>query len=301
MSNNRLPSLEWLATFVAVVAEGSFTAGALARSLPRASATRHVAELERALGVRLVERTTRRMRVSEAGAELFERAKRILDEVRAAEDAARERTHRVAGPIRVSAPIEYGMTFLAPVVTSFVEKHPAARVSVELSSRRVDLVEDRVDVAVRIGPLADSTYVARRLGGIEFWLCASPKLTPRPRRPEDLAGVPFLRFEASAGVRSWRLTRGARAVEITPTDGPITANNFALVRDAAIAGLGLARLPSFYAEEAIADGRLVRVLPRWSFGEMAVHALTLPGPRPSRTRAFVEHLAKAMSGRGPAR
>ncbi len=285
--------LDALATFVDIVAQKSFSRGARARGIPRATATRQIASLERALGVRLIERTTRAMRVTDAGAELLERARRILAEIAAAQEAASERQGRLSGSIRLSAPVEYGMAFLGPIVAAFAKAHPDVHLSIELSSRRVDLVEDGFDLAIRIGPVPDSGYVAQRIGSVVFWLCAAPEyLRDRPpiRRPEDLSSQKILHFDTGDRRRIWKLRGPGRDVEVALEGASLDANSYGLLRRAALEGLGIVRLPSFFATEDVSSARLVRLLSRWTFPELPVQVLRQAGTPPLRTRALLEHL-----------
>jgi DNA-binding transcriptional LysR family regulator len=293
-----------LATFVEVVARGSFSAGARARGIPRPTATRHVNLLEHDLGVRLIERTTRSMRVTEAGADLVERARRILDEAVAARDAVADRQQRLSGRIRISAPIEYGTSFLGPVLATFATAHPDVRLSVELAARQVDLVESGFDVALRIGPLRDSTDGARRLGVMSFVICAAPALLarePPPQRPEQLSTRKLLVFETASRKRVWSFSSSGRTIDVVIGPGVIEANSYALLLAAATSGLGFARLPWFLAAPALEANTLLRVLPRWRCAELPVHALYRRGLETVRMRALLAHLTAALHDRGRSR
>lgn len=300
MRNKPPFDLAALATFVEVVARGSFSAGARARGIPRPTATRHVSVLEHDLGVRLIERTTRSMRVTDAGADLVERARRILGEAEAARDAVADRQQRLSGRIRISAPIEYGTRFLGPVLATFASAHPDVRLSVELAARPVDLVDDGFDVALRIGPLRDSTDGARRLGVMSFVICAAPTLLARerpPRRPEQLSTRKLLVFETASRNRVWSFSSAGRTVDVAVGSAIIEANSYALLFAAATSGLGFARLPLFVAAPALEAGTLLRVLPRWRSAELPVHALYRRGMETVRVRALLSHLASALDDR----
>ena len=300
MRNNRPLHFEALATFVEVVTRGSFSAGARARGIPRPTATRHVASLEQLLGVRLIERTTRAMRLTDAGADFQERARRILDDLRAAQDAASERHHRLSGLIRISASVEYGMTFLGPILSSFVRAHPGVRLAVDHAERRDSLVDEGVDVAVRVGKLPDSTDGARRLGNVSFWICASPRLIARQpplRRPEDLVKRPLLIFHSVNRKQFWSFRSRGRTVDVPLGQGIVEANNYALLLAAAIDGLGYMRVPTFFAAEALRQGKLERVLPGWQCSTTPVNALFRRGMETTRIRALLDHVAEAIDGR----
>jgi DNA-binding transcriptional LysR family regulator len=296
MRNKPPFDLTALATFLEVAAQGSFSAGARARGIPRPTATRHVSVLEHDLGVRLIERTTRSMRITDAGTDLVERGRRILDDVEAARDAVADRQQRLSGRIRISAPIEYGTKFLGPVLATFASAHPDVRLSVELTARQVDLVEDNFDVALRIGPLRDSTDGARRLGAMSFVICAAPALLAQepPRHPEQLSTRKLLVFDTASHKRVWSFSSSGRTVEVAVGSAVIEANSYALLLAAATSGLGFARLPSFIAAPALDAGTLVRVLPRWRCAELPVHALFRRGMETVRVRALLAHLTAAL-------
>ena len=298
MRNKPPLDLTALATFVEVVARGSFSAGARARGIPRATATRHVNTLESDLGVRLIERTTRSMRVTDMGADLVERARRILDEADAARNAVTERQQRLSGRIRISAPIEYGATFLGPALATFATAHPGVQMSVELSARKIDLVHDGFDLALRIGALRDSSDGARKLGSIRFVICAAPSLIARegePRNPEQLARRTLLVFDTASRNRVWTFSSAGRNAEITVGRAVIEANSYTLLLAAATSGLGFARLPWFCAAPALDAGTLVRVMPRWRCSDRPVHVLFRRGMESARVRALLAHLAAALA------
>ncbi|HUJ61402.1 MAG TPA: LysR substrate-binding domain-containing protein [Kofleriaceae bacterium] len=302
MRNKPPLDLTALATFVEVVTRGSFSAGARARGIPRPTATRHVNILERDLGVRLIERTTRSMRVTDAGADLVERARRILDDAKAARDALAERQQRLSGRIRISAPIEYGMRFLEPVLVAFARAHPEVRLSVELAARQVDLVEDGCDVALRIGPLRDSSDGARRLGVVPFAICAAPALLARerpPRRPEELATRRLLVFDTASRKRVWSFSSSRGTIDVAVGSAVLEANSYALLLAGATSGLGFARLPRFLAAPALEAGTLLEVLPGWRCAELPVHALFRRGMATARVRALLSHVAAALDDRAP--
>jgi DNA-binding transcriptional LysR family regulator len=243
------------------------------------------------------------MRITDAGADLLGRARRILDDAEAARDAITDRQQRVSGRIRISAPIEYGMRFLGPVLAAFVTANPEVRLSIELTARHVDLVDDSIDVAIRIGPLRDSTDGARRLGAISYVICAAPALLarePPPRRPAELSARKLLVFQTASGKRVWRFSASGRTVDVALDSAIIEANSYALLLAAATSGLGYARLPAFFAAPAVDAGTLVRVLPRWRCAEVPVHALYRRGMETVRVRALVAHLAAALDQTDPA-
>ena len=304
LRNNRSLDLEALATYVEVVAQGSFSAGARARGIPRPTATRHVASLEQVLGVRLIERTTRAMQLTAAGADLQERALRILEEVRAATNAAADHHQKLSGLIRISAPVEYGMSFLGPILSAFARAHPDVWLDVDLAARKVELVDDRIDIAVRIGPMRDSSDGVRRLGTVSLCICASPELLEREpplRKPEDLVGRRLLVFDTASHQRVWSFQSRSRSVDVHVGRGIIEANNYALLLAAAVDGVGFVRLPMFFAAPAIEAGKLEQVLPGWRCPEFPVNAIFRRGMETVRVRALLDHLTASIGPRGSKR
>ena len=258
--------------------------------------------LEEALGVRLLIRNTRKLAVTELGQEFYERAKRILGEVAEAEQAMSLRRASPHGLLRVSAPMSFGMVHLSPLVAMFLKKHPDVRFDMELSDRTVDVVGEGFDMAIRIGTLADSTLIAQKLAEVRMVACCSPQYLRRrgtPAAPADLERHDCLLY-GHGGPASWDLVVDGvhKAVEV---HGPLRANNGELIRDAAIAGLGIARLPDFIVSAAIKAGHLVPVLEPFLPRASALYAV-YPQHRQSSTtiQAFTgflrEQLAKTLAG-----
>ena len=290
--------LDELAVFAAVLEAGSL-AGAgrrLRRSAP--AVTRVLAALEARLGVRLVERTTRRLAPTEAGRRLALPARRALaayDEAlqAVADDGA------LRGLLRVTAPVVFGRRHVAPVVASFLETHPQVSAEVELADRNIDLIAHEVDVAVRIGSLADSTLVVRRVGQVGRLAVASPGYLERhgtPARPRDLAGHAILHSTGVPAAPVWRFAAGTaadRAVRLAPR---FTVNEIEAVLAAACAGRGIARPLSYQVADELADGRLVRLLRDYEPAPAPVH-LVVPSARhmAPTVRGFLDHAAVALT------
>lgn len=274
----------------AVAREGGFTQAARALGLSKQGVSARVSRLEEMLGVRLLERTTRRVRTTEAGARYVERCSAIATEMEAANREVQQTQAEPSGLLRVSAPFLYGRRFLGPVVASFMKQWPRVTVELALSDRRVDLLEEGVDVAIRVGDLDDSTLVARSLGHAHVRHVASPALLRRlgAVTPRNLATLPLVGLRAQ---ETWHV--GGRGVKVRPV---LVVNDLEMVCDAAVAGLGLARLPTLVCAEPLRTGRL-RVLFQGSPDEVRpVYALT-PGRRfmPPRVRLFLDAL-QTLSG-----
>lgn len=294
-----LEDLGSLSVFVRVVEQRSLTSAARSLDVTTSSISKRIAKLEERLGVRLLERTTRRVRLTEAGQGFYERCIAILRAVEDAEAAVTSIGGEPRGTLRVSVPVIFGERHLAPLLPSLLERHPHLRLDVSLSDRFVSLVEEGYDVAVRIGKLADSTLKVKTLATIREWVVASPSYLERrgvPRTPADLADHDCIRYSLLPAQREWRFRRGKR-VETPPVGGRLMMSHGGAICEAAIAGAGIARLPSFIADEAIASGALRTVLDEWT-SEGQVVAVYPAGRQPQpKVQAFVRFLASRLPSR----
>lgn len=294
--------------FTRVADLGSFTAAAQRLSLPKSSVSARVARLEARLGARLLERSTRKLRLTAVGARYHEHARRVILELEQAAAAVEQFRSEPSGTLRVSASIVMGQVLLRPVVTEFLVLHPSVQVIVELSNRRVDLLEEGFDLAVRAGTLPDSGLVARRLGNAGARLFASPAYLRRrgsPRRPADLTQHDLLEGSPTLSTAGWTLRHdGSGAVEQVSARFRLVANDAVLLQAAALEGLGIASLPVFAAQDELAAGRLKPVLPEWSTRHLDIHAV-FPSHKSlsPALRAFVDLAALRLQERlaaGPA-
>ena len=290
-----LDTLAGMAVFAHVVDDGGFSAAARRLGLSKSAVSKQVAALEDRLGARLLNRTTRRMSLTEAGAALIDRCRRVLAEVEAAATAVGQLQAAPAGVLRVNAPVTFGSMHLAPAIPEFLARHPGVSVDLTLNDRMVDLVEEGFDVAIRIARLADSSLVARKLAPMRAVMVASPAYLARygtPVRLADLAGHECMNYAYAAAGDEWRAAgpEGEDAMRVT---GRLRANNGEVLLAAALAGGGIAMLPTFIAGAALASGRLVQVLPAWDNRTAAIHAVWPSGRHPSpKLRAFVDFLAE---------
>ena len=249
--------------FAQVMEAGSFTAAADRLGMSKQSVSRRLMQLEERLGVRLLNRSTRRLDATPLGQHYYQSALRLLGEVQQVEHDISGQALR--GTLRLSAPLSFAMSHLGCLLTEFLQLHPQLDVEVDLSDRAVDLIGEGYDLALRIGGLEDSSLIARRIASVERVYCASPAyLQARgvPLKPEDLAGHDCLPYGHSRQVQ-WQFRQGGKAQAIQVT-GRMRANNGELLRDAAIAGMGVTYLPTFIVGQALADGRLVNVLEEWT-------------------------------------
>lgn len=292
----KLPDLEAWAIFAAVAEHRSFSGAAAALSLSKATVSKAVARLESHLGQQLFHRTSRRLALAESARPLAERARAMLAEVEAAEEAARDAASAPAGRVRVAAPMSFGVLSIAPVLADFLAEHPAVEIDLQLSDARVDIVAEGFDVALRIADLPDSSLRARRLCSIEHHIVASPAYLARHGRPAhaaDLANHRLLGYSNVSG--PWRLRGpGGEEAAIRPA-GPLTANSGDALVPALLAGLGVARLPGFIVGPHLASGALEAILPEWTPAPTGLHLLTPPGAlRPARVEALIAWLARRL-------
>ena len=276
-----------VATFVRVAEGGGFTAAAKALGVPKSTVSRSLARLEKALGVRLLHRTTRALALTDAGRAYFERVHDALSGVAEASADVVDLGKDPRGTIRITAPVDIGQALLAEVITRFVEKYPDVRFEVSLTARVVDLVAEGFDLAVRASPLRDSSLVARRLGGAGMGLFASLDYLKRrgtPAKVADLAGHEFIGFRAES-MRGPLVLSGPDGEERAHVVGGIEADDLLFVHRLIVAGAGIGLMPLFLAACAPKAERegLARVLPEWSLRGPALSVVAPPCPRRLRS------------------
>lgn len=287
---------ETLQTFVAVVEAGSFSAAAARLGRAKSAVSRQVAALEAHLGAQLLNRTTRRLSLTEAGREFYERAQRILADLAEAEQSVAAEQTALRGRLRLAAPLSFGLLHLAPALEAFLQQHPELVLDLDLDDRRINLVEEGFDLALRIGELADSTLVARPLAPIRMVLCASPDYLRRhgtPRTPADLGFHAGLVYGNIPEAQQWRFLDAAGKTHSVKVPARLRANNGDVLVQAALAGLGVVVSPSFIAHRALAAGQLVPLLPEYQAPGTTAYAV-YPSRRhlPQRVRALIEFLAQ---------
>ena len=285
-----------LQTFVAVAEAESFTVAAESLGLSRAMASKHVQTLEDHLGIRLLQRTTRRVRLTEAGRRYLDRTKRLLGDLEEAEDEARGERTAPRGALRVNGPVSFSQAHLAAAIPAFLERFPDVSVDLTVNDRTVDLLEEGYDVAVRIGRLADSSLVARRLAPVRLLLGASPDYLashPAPQTPDDLRDHACLGYAYSADGGLWRFTHADGTEAVVTPKSRFTANNGEVLTEAALAGTGIVLQPDFVLGPHFASGALIRLMPDWRHPELAVHAVHHQSRYvAAKIRAFIDHLAE---------
>jgi DNA-binding transcriptional LysR family regulator len=285
-----------IALFVEVVETGSFSAAARRARLPVSSVSRGVARLEDQLGVRLLHRTTRKLALTEAGRDYFERMRTVIGEARAATSAVAGQAQEPRGLVRLTAPP--GLQQLASLLGEVVQRHPELRIDLTLTMRSVDLVEEGMDLAIRGGKLEDSSLIAHRIGRSDFVIMAAPSYLEEhgaPRSLADLKRHACIGFRSRTGLLPWRLSgpSGRRTVAVT---GPFVCDDLSFVRQAVLEGTGLGLLPEPLVAEEVRERRLLRVLPRWSMVDSSLYVLW-PSRRllPARVSVVRDHLVAGLT------
>jgi len=282
-------------TFVQVAESGGIGAAAERLGVAKSAVSRRLKELEERLGVRLVNRTTRQLSLTDTGKSYYERAAQIIADLEDADQTAAAVHGALSGRLKIAAPQSFGVLHLTPAVTSFLTNHPELWIDLDLNDRRVDLVNEGFDIAVRIGQLEDSSLIARRLASVRIIACASPDYLKRhgtPKRPEDLHDHAYLRYSniPERRVFCWVDDKGQERVVVPKAR--LVSNNGEMLQAAAESGLGIVSQPTFLVSESIRAGRLVPVLADYQWMELGAYALYPPGRHLSaKVRAFVDHLA----------
>jgi DNA-binding transcriptional LysR family regulator len=307
----KLPDFNGLAIFAKVVEMRSFARAAAELKVSKATVSKAIGRIEARLGARLINRTSRRLAPTDEGRQLAGRAAHILAEGEAAEGDASAQARAPRGLVRLAAPMSFGVLHIAPLLPEFLTRYPEVSVDLHLSDAMIDLVGDGFDAAIRIAALPDSSFVARRLCEMPRYLVGSPAYLNkhgRPKHPLHLAQHRCIDYSYTATPETWRFSKDGKSATVRPS-GPLRVNNGDAMMPALIAGIGLGILPEFILREALADGRLERLLPDWPLPSGAAYWITPPGgPRPKRVEVLadllVERLAKPRrrGGRaGPAR
>lgn len=287
-----LDRFEDLRTFVTLAQAGGFAAAANRLGIVKSAVSRRIRELEERLDVRLVHRTTRQISLTDAGRAYYERAAEILAALDSLDDAARSDAHEPRGKLRITAPISVTIHCLAAAIVRFQAMHPAIQVEVDTSDRFVDIVQEGFDLAVRIAKLKDSTLIARRIGTVRHAACASPAYLDergRPTAPADLVGHDGIGYSYRIDETYWTFADDT----VAKPNSRLRLSSADAIREAAIAGAGIANLPTFVIADAVARGELEVVLAGHASEPVAMHAV-FPATQhvPTRVRAFIDFLAK---------
>jgi len=286
--------------FIRVVETGSFSKAAAEFGITQPTATKAVAATEQRLGARLLHRSTRGVTPTEVGALYYDKCKLIAREIDEADNLATLLQSQIGGTLRISTSVAFGRRVLVPLVLRYMRLHPEVTIDLAFDDRYVNLVEQGIDLAIRMGRLADSTLGARFLGNNPWLMVAAPAyLSERgtPRTVADLSAHACLVYSSVQGDDRWSLTTPAGREQAVPVKGPLRSNNLSAVLAAARAGMGLAMLPWYVARESVADGSVVQVLADHSLPAQEIHAV-FPSPKfvPSKVTSFIGFLQEALAG-----
>ncbi|MDR6607207.1 DNA-binding transcriptional LysR family regulator [Pseudomonas synxantha] len=282
-----------MALFVEVVKAHSFRKAAEAMAMPNSTLSRRISGLEKAIGLRLLNRTTRKIELTEAGQLYFDRCKRIVDEARLAHEQLGEMLAHPSGLLRASLPVDFANIYLAPLIAEFARRYPGISFEFDLTPRQVDLVSEPVDVVIRMGEPADSNLIARKLASLSRRLYASPRyleLNGEPSDPSELVNHECLRLRKAG---KWQLSHSGEVVEIE-VGGRFQLNSVGMLRRLATLDLGIALLPEGIAADDLRTGLLQPVLPQWHANPIPVYALTETRLLPAKTQRFIEFLREQL-------
>ena len=296
--NSAMDRVAAIQLFIRVVESGSFSRAAEELGITQPTATKAVAATEKRLGARLLHRSTRGVTPTEVGALYYERCKSIAREMEEAENLAALMQHRIGGMLRVSTSVAFGRRVLVPLMLQYMRENPQVTVEISFDDRYVDLVQQGMDLALRMGRLADSSLGARYLANNPWVMVAAPAYLQahgEPRRTADLAGHACLVYSSVQGDARWALTPPGGQEQSVPVKGPLRSNNLSAVLAGARAGLGLALLPWYVARESVADGAVRPVLADHALPAQEMHAV-YPSPKfvPSKVTSFIAFLQRSL-------
>ena len=291
-----LSALHDMTLFVEVARTTSFSRASRNLGVPGATLSRRIAAMEREFGVRLFDRNTRRVELTEAGRRYLERCGHLVDEARLAQEVLRETAAQPSGHVRISMPVDLGVTVIGPLLTDFARQFPGISFDLDLSPRNTDLVGEHVDVAIRLGTVKNEALVARRIGHVDQRLFASPAylaLRGRPTQPVDLVEHECILLRGVQRQALWRLQGDSDAAEVL-VRGRFMVNNVGLMRVLAERGMGIAVLDPSLVREPLANGRLLQVLPEWAAPRLPIHAVMSSRMQPASVRALLDFLVTRL-------
>jgi DNA-binding transcriptional LysR family regulator len=283
--------------FVEVARALSFTGASKASGIPIATLSRRISLMEKRIGVRLFQRTTRRLALTEPGKRHLERSERIVQDAAAAQEMLKDSAERLTGHLRLSMPVEFGLTLVAPIIDEFARLYPEITVDANLSSRPADFADDNIDVGIRLGEIGDPALIVRRLGNAPRVFYASPSYLARhgePAHPKELDRHECILQSYMAQPGIWRVVSGKKVVDVN-VHGRFSTNNVSMTLKFAEQGHGIAALQPSNVREAYDSGAVRQILADWSFPPAPVHAVLASRIVPARVRAFVDFLANRLT------
>ena len=294
-----MESLSDIAVFVQVIDSGSFTAAAGKLNLSKSVVSKYVTRLEDHLGAQLLNRTTRRLNLTEAGRALYESSRRGLEEIEEAKAEVSRLQGTPRGTLRLNTPMSFGILHIAPIIPDFLKLYPELSIDMNLEDRKVDLIEEGFDLAIRISELSDSSLVARRLGPCRHVICATPEYLQRngaPRTADDLREHNVITFKYQDTPSEWQLLSTERNVTSVPVSGTIQMNNSLALREALLNNAGITLTPTFIVGDDIKSGKLQTVLSQYNLLELSIFAVYHRRRHMSpKVRAFIDFLANRIS------
>jgi DNA-binding transcriptional LysR family regulator len=295
-----MDTIDGIKTIVAVVETGSFTAAGVRLSMSKALVSKYVGEVEQRINVRLFNRSTRRLSLTEAGKEYYDRAVPLLEEFTALADNVAASQTAVQGQLRVSAPVTFGEMSLSPIIVEFMALYPKIQLDLQLTDRKVDMVADAIDVVIRIGSVDDSTLIARKISTVPLVLCAAPDYLEQhgtPAAAQDLAKHHCIIDSNFRIGDQWPLTSAKKVTETVKVNSRIAVNSPKAVKEIALAGGGIGLIPEFIIEDSLFLEDLQQVLPQYSvmsFGLYAIYPHRQYLPR--KVRCFIDFLLERFGG-----
>ena len=287
-----------MALFVEVAKAKSFSRAAEALDMPLSSLSRRIAALEKAIGIQLLNRTTRKIELTEAGAIYFARCQQIVEAAQIAHEQLQALSDTPRGRLRVSMPVNFGTFFLAPLIAKFAERYPDVSFDFDLSPRRVDLLSENFDLAIRVGELPDSALIIRRLALVPTGLYAAPSYLSRfgePTHPLELPNHTCIQMLHTHSSSAWRLTRAEETIEVDVA-GRFAVNNISMVQRLAALGVGIGAIDATIARECVESGHLQPVLIEWQLPPVPIFALTATRLLPAKTYMFIDFLIEHLNG-----
>jgi len=295
MKKSNLNRLEY---FVIIAEEGTITAAADRMRISKAVVSKQLQLLEEELGATLVVRNSRHLKLTETGRSFYEAARASVAQAEEAYDMVRRERTRPAGNLRITAPLDLGVAYVAPVVAEFRMAYPAVTIDLTLSDTRSDPVEARFDIAYRVGWLADSANIARKLADFRQVILASPRLFEhhsRPKLPEDLAALPFIEHRSLSDPLRWQFSNSANETADVQMNAALRADVTPAIKAIMLEGAGISVLPDFYARKEIEDGTLVRLVPEWTLQSGGIYSVFPPTKfRSAATQRFTEAFAESL-------
>jgi len=294
-----MDSLTDIAVFTQVVDSGSFTAAAERLSLSKSVVSKYVTRLEDRLGARLLNRTTRRLSLTEVGRVFYERSLRGLQEIEEAEAEVSRLQGKPRGTLRLNTPMSFGILHIAPALPDFLRRYPEISVDMNLDDRQVDVIEEGFDLSIRISELPDSALIARRLAPCRHAVVASPEYLEQngiPTTPDDLRHHNIISYRYQESAREWHFRDSDKKTISVPISGTVQMNNSLALREALLGGIGMTRTPTFVVGQDIQSGRLKQVFTNYETLEVSIY-LVYPQRRhlSPKVRAFIEYFAERIS------